>query len=696
MKHALQRLAIRTQFPPLTWLYQAFYRLAIYFCVRRFKAMSGVRAVYLRRGLVSGEPFYGLSDIDLLVVIEGEPARRLASRVQYQYDLLRRLFPMLAEGELAVYSVQRLRLLYEYSTFYRRRFDEGRRKWRRLHGEDVFQHLPPAPDGSTVPLAQELGPAWHYLSQELSPRDGRPLYLRKYVTYKWLADAARAALAAEGNTARVSRDTALSRAAVLFPEISTTLQDVGRYRQNLLAPDLVPTDDVLAAYLHLAPVALATRAQMPRVHHRLSIGAPPPDGPSVYLSEESLALIERAVNGLSGVQRAVLLPRLDLTPLARVGMDVSQLAGATMDALDLVLVGERLPSAQALRAFRQIVAPLRPAVDAYFCDGQLAVALQTVQGWPIRHPSQQPEFFALLSSTSPLAGRLEVAASVEVNCPFEHPDALQQRAESWLALIRTGDAFRLPVLGFFVLFWEAARAAWMSAQSRDSTINVPVCSAQLVETLCRWTPQAAVVLRQIHCEYLQALRNEPSEALRYMRWAGQYARQLGTLPDSSAQPDLEPPATPRTELTVSVMLVTRNRAALLNRALASLVRQERLPDQVVVVDNASSDDTPSVARSYAGALNVTLVREEKVGIPHARNAGLAACDADIIASLDDDCEADPCWLAELERPFLKDPHIGAVGGSVVPLDGQQGLVARFYHSRMQPAPARRCAREGVQ
>jgi hypothetical protein len=37
-----------------------------------------------------------------------------------------------------------------------------------------------------------------------------------------------------------------------------------------------------------------------------------------------------------------------------------------------------------------------------------------------------------------------------------------------------------------------------------------------------------------------------------------------------------------------------------------------------------------------------------------------------------------------------------VGGSVVPLDGQQGLVARFYHSRMQPAPARRCAREGVQ
>jgi len=73
-----------------------------------------------------------------------------------------------------------------------------------------------------------------------------------------------------------------------------------------------------------------------------------------------------------------------------------------------------------------------------------------------------------------------------------------------------------------------------------------------------------------------------------------------------------------------------------------------------------------------------------VGIPHARNAGLKCCTMDIIAVMDDDCVADERWLAELEYPFLKDPFIGAVGGSLIPTEGPNTLVTRFYNSRMRP------------
>jgi glycosyltransferase involved in cell wall biosynthesis len=100
-----------------------------------------------------------------------------------------------------------------------------------------------------------------------------------------------------------------------------------------------------------------------------------------------------------------------------------------------------------------------------------------------------------------------------------------------------------------------------------------------------------------------------------------------------------------------------------------------------VVDNASTDTTASVALSFQGSLNLKFIREERIGIPYARNAGLRTASGDVLAFIDDDCEAEPEWLAELEKPFLEDPHVGSVGGSVLPLEGLTGVVARFYGSR---------------
>jgi len=48
--------------------------------------------------------------------------------------------------------------------------------------------------------------------------------------------------------------------------------------------------------------------------------------------------------------------------------------------------------------------------------------------------------------------------------------------------------------------------------------------------------------------------------------------------------------------------------------------------------------------------------------------------------------AEPAWLEEIEKPFLKDPHLGSVGGSLLPMHGQTELVARFFQSRMDSEP----------
>lgn len=90
---------------------------------------------------------------------------------------------------------------------------------------------------------------------------------------------------------------------------------------------------------------------------------------------------------------------------------------------------------------------------------------------------------------------------------------------------------------------------------------------------------------------------------------------------------------------VSVVICTRDRAEELRRCLASLLRQSRVPDQVVVVDNASRDDGRTrVAALAAGA---DYVREDRPGLDIARNRGVRAAIGDIVAFTDDDVPPSP-------------------------------------------------------
>ena len=117
-------------------------------------------------------------------------------------------------------------------------------------------------------------------------------------------------------------------------------------------------------------------------------------------------------------------------------------------------------------------------------------------------------------------------------------------------------------------------------------------------------------------------------------------------------------------LKVTVVIVTYNRAEMLKEALESLTTQSRLPDEVLVVDNNSSDRTKAVAESFKGRLNMSYVFEPVQGTSTARNTGIKHAQGDIIAYLDDDCIAEKDWLHYIEIPFLKDPAIGMVGGQI--------------------------------
>jgi len=138
----------------------------------------------------------------------------------------------------------------------------------------------------------------------------------------------------------------------------------------------------------------------------------------------------------------------------------------------------------------------------------------------------------------------------------------------------------------------------------------------------------------------------------------------------------------KSNFVVSIVIATRNRAESLRDTLASLTRQSRKPDEVVVVDNASGDHTRDVALSFVDRLNLKYVYEATRGIPHARNAGIQNSSGDIVAFIDDDCVADEDWLRQLEIPFVKDPHIGVVGGEISYFKIGESKLEAFYIDNM--------------
>jgi len=88
---------------------------------------------------------------------------------------------------------------------------------------------------------------------------------------------------------------------------------------------------------------------------------------------------------------------------------------------------------------------------------------------------------------------------------------------------------------------------------------------------------------------------------------------------------------------ISVIIPTYNRAQALSRCLASLLKQDFRPFEVIICDDGSTDDTRSVADSYSAELDIQYSFEENFGGPaRPRNRGIALARGEILAFLDSD------------------------------------------------------------
>lgn len=116
----------------------------------------------------------------------------------------------------------------------------------------------------------------------------------------------------------------------------------------------------------------------------------------------------------------------------------------------------------------------------------------------------------------------------------------------------------------------------------------------------------------------------------------------------------------------TVTICTRNHPTELDRCLDGVARLRYSKFDVLVVDNAPTDDR---AREVAARWNARYIIDPVAGLSRARNRGAHACGTEIVAFLDDDSVPEPEWLSRLVREF-KNPSVMAVTGRVVPLSLQ--------------------------
>jgi GT2 family glycosyltransferase len=134
-----------------------------------------------------------------------------------------------------------------------------------------------------------------------------------------------------------------------------------------------------------------------------------------------------------------------------------------------------------------------------------------------------------------------------------------------------------------------------------------------------------------------------------------------------------------TQPAVCLIIVSWNSASELPRCLGAVAAQTRLPDRVIVIDNASDDASATVAEREVARLPALAGRtdlhrlERNLGFAAANNMAVGMADGDLVALLNPDAFPEPSWLESLLAAAAAHPEAAAFG-SLQMMDGSPGIV----------------------
>ena len=622
---------------PFRRLFHSLYGLGLRTVVARLARLDTVHSIYGCGSFFSGNCLYGHSDIDLIIVLKPSVARDEGhhGEVGRVYERVRRFFPFLGRwGEKAANLV----FLHEVESgfpvleSFRVRMKQGRLV--RLYGAAFpigFDHDRP----TASEIASERGTLARTAILTAGPPARTALFWKRlFVKLQALADDA--GLEAVGNAISAEarrRFGTLSDRRLFFRRVDP-MEYGGIFLRHAAACAERSGRDASQVTVRFERSGAPSTRDDPALGRRLNdvLGA-------AGFDERGLRMLPTVPIGLTpelfyfpidGPMPFVEIPGDAYAGLRRLLVAMRR-RGRSGDAL-LVRAGGMLAIVERQLTYADIV-PLDPQVHA------------NVYAW--------------------IAGDVECTMA---RCVYDEQVALSrqrcralasmyQRHEDWVPKGSTPGVYREDDLDTLHNAFSSLRA--LATVSDAPTYFATV--ADLIESYRRRHPEASSFLGVLLEDFRYHRGEVPRRpvAPNLYRCLHQFMRQALTEAEAIVVDD-----TGR-GLTITVGIITRNRAADLRDALRSLEALTRPPEEVVVVDNGSTDDTRTVVESFADRLPIRYVMVPEPSIPLARNAVLAHARSEVVAFTDDDCAVDPDWLVAVERGFMRARNVGIVGGWVL-------------------------------
>ncbi len=133
---------------------------------------------------------------------------------------------------------------------------------------------------------------------------------------------------------------------------------------------------------------------------------------------------------------------------------------------------------------------------------------------------------------------------------------------------------------------------------------------------------------------------------------------------------------------LSFVIPAYNEESYIGKCLESVVSEQKNADcevEIIVVNNASTDSTGEIAKSFPG---VIVVDEPRKGLTFARQAGFKAATGELIANIDSDSVLTPGWIETVLEEFSKNKKLVALSGPFIyydlPLAMNLGIRSYYY------------------
>src|ERR1017187_4737026 len=640
MTRLLQSIVLRLNQTALEPLFSRIYDLGVRRVVAALSTHPAISCILGTGSYFEKHPTYGLSDVDLIIVLNEKVTRAdgAAGEIAHTYERVRRIFPFLGpwdEKEANLIFLSEIAAGFPVPERFRVRFKQARLV-------PLFGELPRDIVSGAVTTSELLAEINTLLRSSLmaDPRHARRLVFWKRIFTKlnalaelldlrdWsreMRERVELTFLAEGDTTLFFRKDEPERLFALQLALSRRIFDMVAGRE----PKLRIRPVVLAAH----PLPDEQTSRPAPALFSSALGRPNDQ----RLSTRSIPSVHIAlVSGLPYFSVDEYIPLLEVHDAAYAGLQRLRHAKQGQPATDetaLVSTDGFLFIATRKQRLVEII-PLDPVQFANIYAAVFGDSLEFEM--PASILAEQQATAAAMFRGFAHMYRIDGSMVTKLSQPCIYREHDAEVIESALHLLRAR---------------VACAPEWTLIQS----------SSHLFEYFRQRYPECEYFLSELEC-YRKCLHGDSSlgetTANNIYRCLHQFMCQALTEANTITVDSQHK------HLGITVGVITRNRAGDLAEMLESLTRQRRAPDEVVVVDNGSTDETQAVLEKFRDRLPLRCHFLERADIPGARNLVLKNAAHEIVSFIDDDCISEPEWLAAVEAGFLRADNIGIVGGWV--------------------------------